>query len=146
MFFPFPCGAMRTAAAPAWPVCDCVCVIALCQGQGRAAGPRLSGASAHLGKFRLNSSTFLNTQLIETLTNSNPRARPQMGREPSQHSERERESCSRVEISHSTVLCYKFAINIYSFFSKRKIRCLSCKKSVNKIETGFRITYSIVYS
>lgn len=88
MFFPFPCGAMRTAAAPAWPVCDCVCVIALCQGQGRAAGPRLSGASAHLGKFRLNSSTFLNTQLIETLTNSNPRARPQMGREPRQ---RERE-------------------------------------------------------
>lgn len=84
MFFPFPCGAMRTAAAPAWPVCDCVCVIALCQGQGRAAGPRLSGASAHLGKFRLNSSTFLNTQLIETLTNSNPRARPQMGREPRQ--------------------------------------------------------------
>ena len=91
MFFPFPCGAMRAAAAPAWPVCDCVCVIALCQGQGRAAGPRLSGASAHLGKFRLNSSTFLNTQLIETLTNSNPRARPQMGREPRQHTERERE-------------------------------------------------------
>lgn len=91
MFFPFPCGAMRAAAAPAWPVCDCVCVIALCQGQGRAAGPRLSGASAHLGKFRLNSSTFLNTQLIETLTNSNPRARPQMGREPRQHREREGE-------------------------------------------------------
>ena len=65
-------------------VCDCVCVIALCQGQGRAAGPRLSGASAHLGKFRLNSSTFLNTQLIETLTNSNPPARPQMGRESCQ--------------------------------------------------------------
>ncbi|KAM7402668.1 hypothetical protein PAMP_017887 [Pampus punctatissimus] len=63
----------------------------LCQGQGRAAGPRLSGASAHLGKFRLNSSTFLNTQLIETLTNSNPRARPQMGREPRQHSQRGRE-------------------------------------------------------
>lgn len=117
MFFPFPCGAMRTAAAPAWPVCDCVCVIALCQGQGRAAGPRLSGASAHLGKFRLNSSTFLNTQLIETLTNSNPRARPQMGREPRQQRgrERERELLSGRD-SHSAVVCYKFAINIYLFF------------------------------
>lgn len=114
MFFPFPCGAMRTAAAPAWPVCDCVCVIALCQGQGRAAGPRLSGASAHLGKFRLNSSTFLNTQLIETLTNSNPRARPQMGREPRQHSEREGEGGSRD--SHSTGVCYTFTINIYTSF------------------------------
>lgn len=107
MFFPFPCGAMRTAAAPAWPVCDCVCVIALCQGQGRAAGPRLSGASAHLGKFRLNSSTFLNTQLIETLTNSNPRARPQMGREPRQHRER-----GRGREIPTVRQCYKAAINI----------------------------------
>lgn len=115
MFFPFPCGAMRTAAAPAWPVCDCVCVIALCQGQGRAAGPRLSGASAHLGKFRLNSSTFLNTQLIETLTNSNPRARPQMGREPRQQRGRERESCFRVEIP--TVQSYVInLLLIYTFF------------------------------
>lgn len=124
MFFPFPCGAMRTAAAPAWPVCDCVCVIALCQGQGRAAGPRLSGASAHLGKFRLNSSTFLNTQLIETLTNSNPRARPQMGREPRQHSERgrERESCSRVEIPTvqsyviNLLLIYTLLLFFFLFF------------------------------
>lgn len=82
--FPISLRCDAHSCSPAWPVCDCVCVIALCQGQGRAAGPRLSGASAHLGKFRLNSSTFLNTQLIETLTNSNPRARPQMGREPRQ--------------------------------------------------------------
>lgn len=110
MFFPFPCGAMRTAAAPAWPVCDCVCVIALCQGQGRAAGPRLSGASAHLGKFRLNSSTFLNTQLIETLTNSNPQARPQMGRETRQHRERERERQRVCRIEIPTVQSYAISL------------------------------------
>lgn len=100
--FPISLRCNAHSCSPAWPVCDCVCVIALCQGQGRAAGPRLSGASAHLGKFRLNSSTFLNTQLIETLTNSNPRARPQMGREPSQLSEQEAETHWRTH-SHSAL-------------------------------------------
>lgn len=129
--FPISLRCDAHSCSPAWPVCDCVCVIALCQGQGRAAGPRLSGASAHLGKFRLNSSTFLNTQLIETLTNSNPRARPQMGREPRQGSERG--SCSRVEIpTVQSQSCVIHLLLIYTLLFFFFLHCLSCERSAHK--------------